>query len=184
MFSSTGKALSKNVLKEKIEGFLLTQPVCVVATSLNDVPRASAVEFFPEGLHIYILTEGGIKLRNIRKNAQVSLEIFAPYTGWANVQGLQISGIAELAKKGSKIFKEAEQAYSRRRGQEEAILPDFINVVKITPYRMEYLDMRLDRRGYSVRQVLNLGHEAQKKERKTAKKKTLKKTVKKAGNRK
>lgn len=184
MFSSTGKSLSKRVLKEKIEGFLLTQPVCVLATCLNDMPRASAVEFFPDGLNLYILTEGGTKLKNIKKNPQVSVEIFAPYAGWANVQGLQVSAIAETGKKGSRIFREAEQAYSKRRSQEHAVLPDFINVIKITPVQMEYIDMRLDRRGYSVRQVLKIGTAPQKKSDQKSEKKTAKKTSEKTGKRK
>ncbi len=44
----------------------------VLATSYNDQPRATALEFFNEGLNLYILGGPGGKTANIRRNNRVS----------------------------------------------------------------------------------------------------------------
>jgi hypothetical protein len=58
-----------------------------------------------------------------------------------------------IGSKGSTIFAEGEQAYARRRNQ-AAKLPGFMNVIKITPEKIEYLDTTLRAKGYAVKHVL------------------------------
>ena len=132
--------------------------LCVVATCADDIPRASTVEFFPIDTTLYILTEGGQKIENIRRNPHVSIAIHAEFTGWSDVRGLQITGIAEIGEKGSAVFHEGLRAYKRRRGSENASLslPDFMTVIKVKPAKFEYLDASLAAKGYKVRHTLLL----------------------------
>ncbi|HTY90126.1 MAG TPA: pyridoxamine 5'-phosphate oxidase family protein [Methanocella sp.] len=141
-------------LERLIIDFMRTQGMCVLATCSNNVPRASAVEFFPDGTTLYILTEGGEKVANITSNPRVSVAVHTQFTGWDSIKGIQITGTAEVGKAGSKIFEEGAEAYRKRRGLKGVSIPDFMNIIKIAPKKIEYLDTTLKARGLGVRHVL------------------------------
>jgi uncharacterized protein YhbP (UPF0306 family) len=145
--------ISDKELERLVSDFLRTQGMCVLSTCSDNSPRASAVEFFPVGTIIYVLTEGGQKLANILANQAVSVAIHTQFTGWDRIRGVQITGAALIGGKGSAIFAEGEQAYARRKKQ-DVKLPGFMNVIKITPETIEYLDTTLRAKGYGVRHVL------------------------------
>ena len=149
------KELDRRKLEHLISEFLKTQPTCVIATCSDSIPRASTVEYFPVGLNIYILTEGGKKVENIKKNPRVSIAVSVPFIGWENLRGLQITGAAEIGRKGSKIFNEGLEAYKNRRGLKKASLPDFINIIKVIPIEMDYIDTELQKKGYPARNMLS-----------------------------
>jgi general stress protein 26 len=110
------KEINRRNLENMICDFLRTQTTCVIATCSESIPRASTVEFFPVDLTIYIMTEGGRKVENIKKNPRVSIALSATFTGWESLKGLQISGTAEIGRKGSAIFEEGIKAYKKRKG--------------------------------------------------------------------
>lgn len=69
----------------------------VLATSAKDTPRATVLEFFNEGLTIYIFGEPGGKIANIKRNAKVSAVIYEQPLDHSKLQkSLQIFGKAEL----------------------------------------------------------------------------------------
>jgi general stress protein 26 len=150
-----GKEFNRKKLENMIRDFLKTQATCVIATCSDSIPRASTVEFFPAGLTIYIMTEGGRKVENIKKNPRVSIALSAPFTGWESLKGLQISGTAEIGRKGSEIFKEGIKAYEKRKGLKKISMPDFMNVLKIIPSEIDYIDAELEKKGYQIRQTLS-----------------------------
>jgi general stress protein 26 len=141
-------------LEHLIKEFMRTQGMCVLATCTADMPRASAVEFFPNGTTLYILTEGGRKIENIAANPAVSVAIHTQFTGWDCIKGVQLTGIAEVGRDGSKIFAEGVEAYKKRRGLKNITIPGFMNIIKITPKKIEYLDTTLKAKGLGVRHVL------------------------------
>jgi uncharacterized protein YhbP (UPF0306 family) len=141
-------------LERLISEFLKAQGMCVLATSSYDVPRASAVEFFPAGTILYILTEGGRKVENILANPAVSVAVHTQFTGWDSIKGVQITGTAEIGRAGSKVFDEGAEAYKKRRGLKGVSIPEFMNVLKVTPKKIEYLDATLKARGLGVRHIL------------------------------
>jgi general stress protein 26 len=150
------KALGREELGRLIVDFMESQGMCVMATCSGGVPRASAVEFFPESTTIYVLTEGGRKVENVEKNPQVSVAIHTQFTGWDTTKGVQITGRAEIGGKGSAIFAEGERAYERRKKQ-SITLPDFMHVIRIKPEKIEYLDTTLRAKGFDVKHVLDYG---------------------------
>jgi general stress protein 26 len=147
------KALGREELERLILDFLGSQGMCVMATCSGGLPRASAVEFFPEGTTIYVLTEGGRKVENVEKNPQVSVAIHTQFTGWDTIKGVQMAGRAEIGGKGSAIFAEGGRAYERRK-KLSIRLPDFMQVIRITPQKIEYLDTTLRAKGFDVKHVL------------------------------
>lgn len=69
----------------------------VLATSHDDVPRATPLEFFHEGLTLYVFGEPGGKIANIKRNNRVSAAIYEqPLKHSREQMSLQVFGTAEL----------------------------------------------------------------------------------------
>lgn len=80
----------------------------VLATSRNNQPRATTLDFFNEGLTLYILAEPGGKIANIRSNPLVSAAIYEqPLDHSQNQQALQLWGKATLInrKNNKRLFE-------------------------------------------------------------------------------
>lgn len=80
----------------------------VLATSYNDSPRATPLEFFHEGLTIYMFGEGGGKIANIKRNPRVSAAIYQqPLRHNVIQKSLQILGKAEIVnmKNNPRLYK-------------------------------------------------------------------------------
>ena len=76
---------------------MLHRTALVLATSYRDQPRATVLEFFTEGLDIYILGGPGHKIANIKRNPRVSACIYEQPLDHRKIQpSLQIFGSTEL----------------------------------------------------------------------------------------
>ena len=88
--------LTAEELKERIIKFLGEQKICTLATCENNIPRSTPVRYRSNGLTLYILTEGGGKVRNIMENNSVSASMVGEYSGFKSVTCLQLWGTAEI----------------------------------------------------------------------------------------
>jgi general stress protein 26 len=147
------RELSKQELEQLIVDLLKEQSLCMIATCSGNLPRASTVEYFPIATTIYILTEGGVKIENIIHNPNVSIAIHAPFAGWQTVRGIQITGVAEIGRRGSRVYEEGLDAFNKRRGHIRT-LPDIMSIIKVKPSKIEYLDAALGNKGVNVRHTL------------------------------
>jgi len=87
---------------------MIHRAALVLATSYKDKPRATALEFFHEGLMLYILGSPGVKIANIKRNPQVSAYIYEQPLDHRKTQpSLQIFGSAELitVRSNPRLFK-------------------------------------------------------------------------------
>lgn len=104
---------SRELLEQEIRAFLdeasskpgtSTKPgcplkhglACVLATVHDNIPRTTPVDFFCDGLTIWIAGEPGLKIRNIRANPSVAVGIYHPMDHNKHNRSLQIQGTAEL----------------------------------------------------------------------------------------
>jgi hypothetical protein len=69
---------------------------CVLATAYRGVPRATPIDFFADGLTIWLAGEPGLKIRNIRSNPHVAVGIYHPMDHSVLNRSLQITGTASL----------------------------------------------------------------------------------------
>ncbi len=137
----------------------------VLATSYKDIPRATPLEFFHEGLTIYIFGEPGGKIANIKRNQNVAAAIYEqPLDHSRKQQSVQIFGTAELInlKNNPRLFKakskkwnlygvietfiKAEtQGQAPPQGHKETMVKKLLgalNLIRITPHHIilrEYL---------------------------------------------
>jgi uncharacterized pyridoxamine 5'-phosphate oxidase family protein len=155
------KSITPKDLEKRIIQFLKKQNMCVIATCGDKVPRATPVEYHSKGTTIYFVGEPGTKLENIKKNPNVSIGVFLPYTGWDSAKGAQITGKAKIIFRENSIeFKEGLAAYQWEKTAKELGLKTFpetgVELVKVEPEKIEFIDMSLKKFGYSPRQTLNV----------------------------
>lgn len=157
------RQLSRAGMEARIGALLRTTNVCVLATCLNDEPRATPIEYYADGLTLYIAASRGTKLPNLEANPRVSVAISStPYTDWTDwheVRGLQVTATPELLR-----FAEQPDAYLaaleiydwrkyRRALGKADEAPRNTTIIKLTPRRIEYRDLGLLREGYAVLQT-------------------------------
>ncbi len=131
----------------------------VLATSFRDVPRATPLEFFHEGLTLYVFGEPGGKIANIKRNSTVSAAIYEqPLDHSKRQQSLQVFGKAELisvrnnprlmkakARKWNlfkvlDVFMKAQSTGAALSAREQKLFAEkmlsSINLIKITPHHI------------------------------------------------
>jgi hypothetical protein len=99
-------------------------------------------------------------MKNIANNPNVSIGIFLPYTGWDSAKGAQITGKATIISRTDlDEFREGLEAYQWEKTAKELNIKEFPNTVeliKVEPEKIEYVDMSLKKLGYNPRQVYTL----------------------------
>jgi PPOX class probable F420-dependent enzyme len=126
-----------NLFTEKEAEFLNSQRVARLATLSKD----GAVHLIPicyvfDGETIFfVTTEGMKKLRNIRRNANVSVVVDEYDEDWGNLKGLYIEGAANVSENREKKY--GREIFNRKYPQELKWPPETWGpVVKITPKKI------------------------------------------------
>jgi hypothetical protein len=154
-FGKDGKAMEGTVLKEQMECFLTEHNTCVLATACQSCVRATPIEYTYMDGCIYMLSEGGEKFANLLRNPKVSIGIYDSYTGMGSIGGMQVTGEAYLVETGSPEYI----CLLEHKGltmEKLSALPAVLNLIKIVPGKMELLDSRVAKKGYSVKQIMEL----------------------------
>ena len=151
------RQMPEQELENYIAEFLTQNNMCVLATCSGDMPRATPIEYHSKGLTLYLASEPGTKLKNIRANFNVSVGVYFHYIGLESARGAQITGKATIIAKGTKEFDEGLIAYQWEKTAKEfniQQLPNALNLIKIDPVKIELTDMFLKKKGYIPRQTL------------------------------
>ena len=119
-----------------------------LCTSKNDAPRSTPVGYMSRGLTFYVLSEGGSKFSNLKKNKQVAFSIAEPYNladDFWGYKGLQAWGKAVIysRKEDSELFEKAFKAMNivigGRKIQSKNLNPKFNHkIIVIEPNRIRY----------------------------------------------
>ena len=174
---ATSREISKVVVRRKIIDFLnasacqidsrpgkqscgmIHKNALVLATSAKDAPRATVLEFFNEGLSLYIFGEPGGKIANIKRNSQVSAVIYEQPLDHSKLQtSLQIFGKASLIniRNNPKLFRSKAKKYNIGYVMKKLLDPltrgknltsqelekfykkgiESLNIIKITPHHI------------------------------------------------
>lgn len=155
IFEKEGELMEGEALKEQMEGFLKEHNTCVLATACQNTVRATPIEYTYLDGCIYMLSEGGEKFANLLRNPKVSIGIYNNYTGLGNIGGMQVTGEAQLVETGSPEYKRLLE-YKGLAMEKISSLPIVLNLIKIVPGKMELLDSRAAKKGYNVKQIMEL----------------------------
>jgi len=109
---------------------------CVISTWQKDMARGTPVYYFANGTTIYIMSEGGGKLPNIRKNPNVTVGIYTSQP----LFGAQIFGTASILEQDSPNFVEEVQksGFLRERQFPGERPPFFLKVIKVEAHKIVY----------------------------------------------
>ena len=128
----TSTHMEPEKLLKHIENFIKEHNTCALATSANDIVRCTPIEYNYIDGNFYLLSEGGRKFRGLYTNENVSLAIYESYQGFG-----------ELADK--KIPRTAIEK-----------MPYPMNLIKVIPTEIDFLNSKFKEEGCDSRQHLNL----------------------------
>ena len=101
-----------------------------------------------------MFSEGGRKFIGLEKNSHVSLAIYDKYDGYGNHRSLQVTGIAAMVEPFSEEYN-THAAFKKIPLDALKKLPSPMNLICVTPTRIDALFSDFKKDGYSVRQVLH-----------------------------
>lgn len=140
------KHLSKKELENEIIDYLSKKQACSLATCEKDgVPRVSVVDYMNDGLTIYIISEGGDKFKNIKKNNKVAIGIGTSAKTILSVRGINIWGVADVFTddtpefaKGMDLFSPIIKNIEETIGEPVKMPKGKMRLIRVTPTRMTY----------------------------------------------
>ena len=171
MSGELGKAMAQKVttkmprkqLEEHIISLLKELTMCTLVTSKGDIPRGTPLEYFSDGLTLYISPDPGTKTKNLRVNPNLSMSIYNNVhpdweTDWPTIWGLQITGRGEVFEDGAPEHARGREvihieSFCRALGREDVKLSKRRKVLKVTPSKIELFELGLINRGFAHRQV-------------------------------
>ena len=101
-----------------------------------------------------MFSEGGRKFIGLEKNSHACLAIYDKYDGFGNLRSLQGTGIAAMVEPFSEEYN-AHAAFKKIPLDALKKLPSPMNLICVTPTRIDALFSDFKKDGYSVRQVLH-----------------------------
>lgn len=147
------RRMPKDELRAAVESFLSSHNTCALACGAGDFVRCTPLEYSYRDGAIWIFSEGGLKFRALRRNPNVSLAVFEPYSGFGKLTSVQITGTATIVDPDSPEFASA----AAEKGLPSDMLDRLrsrLHLIKIVPSRIDYLCSELKARGYDPRQWL------------------------------
>jgi hypothetical protein len=136
--------------EQEVVRFIENHDMVFLATSAKDFPRCTPLGYRNLGTTLYILSEGGGKFANLRKNKNVSWAIASRISGGKNflwVQGLQCWGIAVVIsmkqepERFQKLLKELGIAQSLKKQRLKSLPPFNYRIIELVPNKMRLLKL-------------------------------------------
>ena len=147
--------ISAEDFEKELVKYINEHNVLHLATCKDNVARSTILEYANNGLTVYIFSEGGGKIGNIKENSNVSYTIADPYNSvedFFSAKGLQVWGEASIFKRNDdqerfrEIFKNSDYTDNFDKMREQGIdienSPTNFNVITIVPTKMKYLNTR------------------------------------------
>ena len=171
MSGELGKAIAKKVTtkmpREQLEQYMADAlkkiRMCTLVTSKDDIPRGTPLEYFSDGLTLYIGPSPGAKTKNLKVNPNISVSIYNNLlpeweSDWQTVWGMQIMGVGRMLKEddteyehGRRLFR--FEGYFRALGKDYTEVPKGSPILKVTPSKIQLLEYGLIAKGFAPRQV-------------------------------
>ena len=146
--------MPQEALKQAVESYIRANNTCALATAAGDFVRCTPVEYVYHKNAFWIFSEGGEKFYALEKNKNVCLSIFDKYEGFGKLKGMQVTGRAAIVEPFSEEYTELA---SVRKIPLEALkkMPHPMNLIKITPKKIEFVNSEFKKEGADSRQALH-----------------------------
>jgi len=157
--------MPQDELYRRIVRFLKEQTMCVLATSSNDVPRATPVEYYSNGTTLYVLADIGVKTENLKVNPRISVGIFSMVhpiwtngKDWLACKSAQVTGLGKILLNDDSEYAEALKHYKwqiffEALGRDTSQPPKGRPIIKVEAQKVEYMEFALKREGFTSKQT-------------------------------
>jgi nitroimidazol reductase NimA-like FMN-containing flavoprotein (pyridoxamine 5'-phosphate oxidase superfamily) len=149
--------MDRDALWAEIEKFISAHNTCALATGCGDFVRCTPIEYSYKDKKFWMISEGGLKFRALEHNKNVCLAIYDSYTGFAQLCGMQITGAAEVVEPWTGEYMDL-LAFKKISAENLKKLPAALYLVKVTPWRIDFLCSEFKKRGFDPRQHLCLSN--------------------------
>jgi len=171
MSGELGKLMAQNIttempreqLEEHLANNLKTLTMCSLITSRDDIPRGTPLEYFSDGLTLYISPDPGTKVENLQVNPNCAVSIYNNVhpdweNEWQKVWGLQIKGKGELFEEGAPEYASGRkvihfESFLRALGMDPNEWPKGRKILRVTPSEIVLFELGLLAKGFSARQT-------------------------------
>ena len=148
-------SMPEDKLREKIEAFIRENNTCALAAASSDMVRCTPIEYIYIDGAFYMFSEGGLKFRCLKENSNVGLAVYRSYEGFGKLKSLQVTGRASVLEPFSEEYLKAMEIRKIPVEQMKK-LPHPMNLIKVVPEALDYLDSGLKKEGFEVRQHLEM----------------------------
>jgi hypothetical protein len=146
------ESITEEEYLEMAAEYLSNHNVLHLSTCRDNEPRSTPLEYFNNGITVYIFSEGGGKMANLKANTKVSYSISDPYhpsEDFFGASGLQVWGISSVFKKNddperfNQICSYSRNAGAlKEQGLDGAAESYNFNVITIEPTKISRLSYR------------------------------------------
>ncbi len=151
--SASSVKMPRDALRAEMEQFIEEHNTCALATGSGDFVRCTPIEYSYRGGMLWMFSEGGLKFLALKSNKNVCIAIFEPYAGFGKLAGMQISGTARMVEPLSREYLDLLEL-KKIPVESLAKLPHELNLICITPVRIDFLWSEFKKMGYDSRQSL------------------------------
>lgn len=152
---ASGKKLDKDTLVTEIEQYIEANNTCALATGSGEFVRVTPIEYTYHDGAFWMFSEGGEKFTALEQNKNVCLAIYDKYEGFGKLKGMQVTGTAEVVDYFSEEYIAAAE-YKKIPIEALRKLPEPMNLIKVTPAKIEFLNSEFKKYGYASRQSIVL----------------------------
>jgi len=145
------KAVGRDALLGAIEDYIGANNTCTLATGTGDFVRCTPIEYSYHDGAFWMFSEGGLKFIGLEKNKNVCLAIYDKYDGFGNLKGMQVMGVADVIEPFSDEYIAAAE-FKKIPIDALKKLPESMNLIKVTPKEIDFLNSDFKKDGYASRQ--------------------------------
>lgn len=151
----TTAPMDESELRGAIDAFVGKHHVCALATGSDGFIRNTPIEYNYTGGKFWILSEGGLKFRGLKDNKNVCLAIFEENSDFGSLHGMQIYGIAQVVEPFTDDYNKLIE-YKKIPAESLKRLKEPINLIKINPKEIDFINADFRKNGFDARQHLSI----------------------------
>jgi general stress protein 26 len=149
--------LPREQLEDRIQQLLGSTNMCVLATIGRNGPIASPIEYYADGLDLYMLPDPGTpKLKAMQRDPRVSVAVHGAYHGWHSARGVQLFGTAHVIEPHAPGWERGMQVFRWHEWMSDLGLdtskPFERQVLKVVPHKILYTETWLWKLGFHAKQ--------------------------------
>ncbi|MCD7717218.1 MAG: pyridoxamine 5'-phosphate oxidase family protein [Lachnospiraceae bacterium] len=153
------KKMPTDQLWTAINEYIRSNNTCAFATGSGSFIRCTPIEYAWHDGAFWMFSEGGQKFVGLEDNKNVCLAIYDRYDGFGKLKGMQVTGRAEIIEPFSEEYIYAAE-WKKIPVDVLKKLPFIMNLIKICPKEIEFLNSDFKEAGYDSRQHYDCGREA------------------------